>query len=121
MRTKPDIVTHLKLAHSVVDIDEAGYLRDPADWSREFAEHVARAEGIDATETHWQIVAFMRDYLDEHGIAPDSRFTIKFLAKIKELDKTTARRKLFEIFPYGYVKQACKMAGMKQPRAWSTG
>ncbi|NOX41743.1 MAG: TusE/DsrC/DsvC family sulfur relay protein [Alphaproteobacteria bacterium] len=121
MRTRPDIVTHLKLAHSVVDIDEAGYLRDPADWSREFAEHVALQEGIEATETHWQIIAFMRAYLDEHGIAPDSRFTIKFLGKTNGLDKTMARRQLFDIFPYGYVKQACKMAGMKQPRAWSTG
>jgi len=24
-------------------------------------------------------------------------------------------------FAYGYVKQACKIAGMKRPRAWSTG
>jgi tRNA 2-thiouridine synthesizing protein E len=28
---------------------------------------------------------------------------------------------MFELFPYGYVKQACKIAGMKKPRAWSTG
>jgi sulfur relay (sulfurtransferase) DsrC/TusE family protein len=32
-----------------------------------------------------------------------------------------ARGRLFELFPYGYVKQACKVAGMKRPRAWSTG
>ncbi|MGC2048350.1 MAG: sulfite reductase subunit gamma, partial [Gallionella sp.] len=23
--------------------------------------------------------------------------------------------------PYGYVKQACRIAGMKRPRGWSTG
>ena len=28
---------------------------------------------------------------------------------------------LFDLFPYGYVKQACKIAGMQRPRAWSTG
>jgi len=28
---------------------------------------------------------------------------------------------LFVLFPYGYVKQACKIAGMRRPRAWSTG
>jgi len=28
---------------------------------------------------------------------------------------------VFDLFPYGYVKQACKIAGMKKPRAWSTG
>lgn len=31
------------------------------------------------------------------------------------------RSRLFELFPYGYVAQACKIAGMKRPRAWSTG
>jgi tRNA 2-thiouridine synthesizing protein E len=32
-----------------------------------------------------------------------------------------SRNAIFELFPYGYVKQACKIAGMKRPRAWSTG
>ena len=31
------------------------------------------------------------------------------------------RERLFQLFPYGYVKQACKIAGMRKPRAWSTG
>ena len=31
------------------------------------------------------------------------------------------RNDLFRLFPYGYVKQACKLAGMRRPRAWSTG
>ena len=31
------------------------------------------------------------------------------------------RNRLFELFPYGYVQQACKIAGMIRPRAWSTG
>lgn len=28
---------------------------------------------------------------------------------------------MYELFSYGYVRQACKIAGMRQPRAWSTG
>ena len=32
-----------------------------------------------------------------------------------------AHKRLFELFPYGYVKQSCRIAGMKRPRAWSTG
>jgi len=36
-------------------------------------------------------------------------------------DKKSAKQHLFELFPYGYVKQACKIAGMQRPRAWSTG
>ena len=38
-----------------------------------------------------------------------------------EMAKEEAKQLVFELFPYGYVKQACKIAGMKKPRAWSTG
>ena len=31
------------------------------------------------------------------------------------------RNDLFRLFPYGYVKQAYKIAVMRRPRAWSTG
>ncbi|HDK03426.1 MAG TPA: sulfite reductase subunit gamma, partial [Gammaproteobacteria bacterium] len=34
---------------------------------------------------------------------------------------TNAGSYLFTLFPYGYVKQACKLAGMRRPRAWSSG
>lgn len=45
----------------------------------------------------------------------------KHLAAHLGCDKKTAKARLFELFPYGYVKQTCKIAGMKRPRAWSTG
>ena len=61
------------------------------------------------------------DYLDEHGIAADARFVLKYITEQRKTGKPGARKLLFELFPYGYVKQACKMAGMRQPRAWSTG
>ncbi len=32
-----------------------------------------------------------------------------------------ARQRLYELFPYGYMQQVCKIAGMRRPRAWSTG
>ena len=35
--------------------------------------------------------------------------------------KQAGREELFTLFPYGYVRQVTKIAGMRQPRAWSTG
>ena len=64
------------------------------------------------------MIHFMRDYYDEHQVIPDARFAIKHLSTRLG---AAARNQLFELFPYGYVKQACKIAGMKRPRAWSTG
>lgn len=104
----------------MLNVGEEGYLNDPAEWSDDVARMLAADEDIDLTDEHWRVLRFMRDYHAEHGIAADARFVIRFIAE--ELGyKDLARTRLFELFPYGYVKQACKIAGMQRPRAWSTG
>ena len=100
--------------------DDEGYLLDPGDWSEAVAEVMARSEAIVLTEQHWRALRFMRAFYEERQVAPDARFVIRFLADDVGLG-TAARQRLFELFPYGYVKQACKIAGMRRPRAWSTG
>ncbi|MCB1328091.1 MAG: TusE/DsrC/DsvC family sulfur relay protein [Maritimibacter sp.] len=121
MRTRPDVIATVELPSSRVAVDEGGYLTDPGAWSREFAAAVAAQEGIALEALHWEVLRFMREYHDAHGIAPDARFVMRYLGDELGLDKTGAKHRLFALFPYGYVRQACKMAGMRQPRAWSTG
>lgn len=99
-------------------IDEEGYLVDPMEWNEEVAREFANIENIDLTEDHWDAIRFMRQYYADHQVAPDVRHVMKHLA---ERLGTESRNRIFELFPYGYVKQACKIAGMKRPRAWSTG
>jgi tRNA 2-thiouridine synthesizing protein E len=100
--------------------DEEGYLVDPSDWDEAVAEALARREGITLTDVHWRVLRFMREFLDEHQLIPDARFVIRFLTDEVGAGGA-ARQQLFELFPYGYVRQACKIAGMRRPRAWSTG
>ena len=121
MRTRPDHIEVLQLSFGEVEVDEAGYLFDPSNWHPDFARMIARKEGIDLNDLHWRVFSFMRDYQDSNGIAADARFSIRFLSEQLGISKSDAKQKLFELFPEGYVKQACKMAGMRQPRAWSTG
>ena len=121
MRTRPDTLRQIALPSGSCTVDAHGYLLDPADWSEEFAEHAAREEGIALTGEHWNIIRFMRAWQVEHGIAADARFVLKYLQQRDGLSKRAAKQTLFALFPYGYVKQACRIAGMKQPRAWSTG
>lgn len=99
-------------------VDNEGYLVEPQDWNEDIAAEFARQENIALTDEHWSAIRFMRDYYNEHRVAPDARFVMKHL---KETLGEVSRNKLFELFPYGYVKQACRIAGMKRPRAWSTG
>ncbi len=100
------------------EMDAEGYLLDPNEWSEPVAEEFARQENIVLTGDHWDVIRFVRAYFDEHQVAPDARFVIKHL--MQRLGPLS-RNKLFELFPYGYVKQTCRIAGMKRPRTWSTG
>lgn len=106
------------MAIDLPERDAEGYLIDPADWNDEVAQALAQEEDIQLTDDHWDTIRFMREYFDEHQVIPDARFVIKHLGERVGKD---AQKKLFELYPYGYVKQACKIAGMRRPRAWSTG
>lgn len=101
--------------------DAEGYLVNPDDWTPELADELAQEEQLVLTDEHWIVLTFMRKYYAEHGITPDIRHAAKHLAERVNGDKKQAKERLFELFPYGYVRQTCKIAGMKRPRAWSTG
>ena len=120
----PGLIAALKVPFAAggkpASTDDEGYLIDPADWSREFAEESARQECIVLTDAHWAVIKFMREYFEQRQIAPDARHVIKVLAAFRGGDRE-GRNDLFRLFPYGYVKQACRIAGMRRPRTWSTG
>lgn len=101
--------------------DSEGYLVDTDDWSEDFSEMVANEEGITLNELYWSVINFMRSYYATHQVAPDVRHVTRNIAEVNGCSKKEAKKILFDAFPYGYVKQACKIAGMKKPRAWSTG
>lgn len=98
--------------------DAEGYLIDPSDWNETVAQDLANPYRIALGPEHWEVLRFMRDYYEQHHIAADARFVIKFLA---EKHGGSGREWLYRLFPYGYMQQACKIAGMMRPRAWSTG
>lgn len=119
MRAVPEVPVELTLLSGErFTVDGHGYLTDPADWAESFANYVAREEGIELTGRHWELIRWIRAEEADHGVMPDARFAMKLLGKG---DKQAGREELFRLFPYGYVKQAIKIAGMRQPRAWSTG
>lgn len=101
--------------------DTEGYIVDPEEWSEDLAQQLAQEEGLTLDEQYWPVLTFMRQYWIEHHIAPDVRHVIKFITGEQGMEKKQAKQHLFTLFPYGYVKQACKIAGMQRPRVWSTG
>ncbi len=98
----------------VAEHDEEGYLTDIAQWNKDFADIIAKAENIDMSPEHWEVVNFLRDYYEEYQIAPAIRILVKEMKKKFGSEKGD-QKYLYELFPYGPAKQACKIAGLPKP------
>ena len=91
-----------------IDVDEDGFMQEPDKWNEEVAKALATTEGVDdMTEDHWKLVNYLRDYYLKYGIAP----------MIRKLCKETgfSLKKVYELFPSGPAKGACKVAGLSKP------
>ena len=96
------------------ETDEEGYLANLAEWNEDVADYIAKTEDINMTEQHWEVINFLRDYYDEYQIAPAVRVLTKAIGKKLGPDKGNSQY-LYELFPYGPAKQACKIAGLPKP------
>ena len=97
-----------------IEADEEGFLVNINDWNEELAGLVAKDEGVEMTPEHWEVVNFLREYYAEYQIAPAVRVLTKAIGKKLGPDKGNSQY-LYELFPYGPGKQACKIAGLPKP------
>ena len=98
----------------VVEHDEEGYMKDISQWSEELARVIAKSESIDMGAEHWEVVNFLRSYYEEYQIAPAVRILLKEMKKKFGAEKGD-QKYLYNLFPYGPAKQACKIAGLPKP------
>jgi len=90
------------------EVDEDGFLQDPGIWNDNVALDFAMTEAVtEMTEDHWKVVRYLRNYYLEFGIAP----------MIRKLCKETGFKlnQIYELFPSGPAKGACKIAGLPKP------
>ncbi|MEF8823857.1 MAG: TusE/DsrC/DsvC family sulfur relay protein [Desulfohalobiaceae bacterium] len=90
------------------EIDEDGFLQNFDDWSEEWVDYVKEYEGIkELSDEHWKVINFLQDYYKKNGIAP----MVRILSKVTGFKL----KKIYELFPSGPGKGACKMAGLPKP------
>jgi tRNA 2-thiouridine synthesizing protein E len=99
---------------ATIETDEEGYITDISLWSQELAILIAKEERIDMCDDHWEVVNFLRNYYEEYQIAPAVRVLTKAIKRTLGADKGNSKY-LYELFPYGPAKQACKIAGLPKP------
>lgn len=97
-----------------VEVDEEGYLTNLNEWDEEIAGYLAGTEEVEMTDNHWEVITFLREYYDEFQIAPAVRVLTKAIGKKYGKEKGNSKY-LYELFPYGPAKQACKIAGLPKP------
>ena len=98
----------LVVGSTTLDMDEDGFIQEPDKWNQDVALALAKTEGVDElTERHWKLVNYLRDYFLKFGAAP----------MIRKLCKETGFKlnEVYEMFPSGPAKGACKVAGLPKP------
>ena len=96
------------------ETDEEGYLADLSQWQPELATAMAEIDECELSENHWEVINFLREYYEEYQIAPAVRVLTKAIGKKLGKDKGSSKY-LYELYPYGPAKQACKYAGLPKP------
>lgn len=104
----------IEIEGATYETDEEGYLVNLAEWNEAVAGVIAQLENVDMTPSHWEVVNFLRDYYNEYQIAPAVRVLTKAIGKQLGPEKGNSKY-LYELFPYGPAKQACKIAGLPKP------
>ncbi len=104
----------LEVNGEAIPVDKEGYLLDPSLWNEQVAEVIARQENIALTEEVWEVVNFVREHFEYHQCIPEHRKLLQELRKRHGKEKAT-RKYIYNMFPYGYGQQACKIAGMRVP------
>lgn len=91
-----------------IEVDEDGFMLEPEQWNEDVAKALATTEGVnELNDEHWKLVHYLRNYFLQFGVAP----------MIRKLCKETGYdlKKVYELFPSGPAKGACKVAGLAKP------
>ena len=103
------VTNAIKIAGKDVELNEEGFIINPEQWDEEVAKEIACLEGINSlTNDHWKIIYYLREYYQKFQVAPLIRKMCR--------DTGYSLRKIYELFPAGPAKGACKLAGLPRPR-----
>jgi TusE/DsrC/DsvC family sulfur relay protein len=97
------------IAGKTVQVNDEGFMTNPAEWTREIAAEIAREEGIpELTPTHWKVIDYCRQSAATTGGKAPTLRTITTNAGVNT-------KELFTLFPKGPAKKVAHIAGLGKP------
>ena len=101
-------MTILKIDSRVLEVDGDGFLQNPEIWDEKVAQIFAETDGTgELNDKHWAVIRFIRSHWEENDMAP----------MVRKICQNTGLklREIYELFPMGPAKGACKIAGLPKP------
>jgi TusE/DsrC/DsvC family sulfur relay protein len=90
------------------EVDGDGFLQQPKVWDDDVARLLASTDGTgELTEKHWAVIKCIRGHWRETGMAPMVRKVCQ--------DTGIRLREIYQLFPLGPAKGACRIAGLPKP------
>jgi len=89
-----------------VDVTDDGYLTDTSQWNKDIAAEIAKEEGIELTDKHFEVFDYLRSQNDK-GV----QLTIRAVGK----SGITDIKGLYTLFPGGPLKKSSRIAGIPKP------
>ncbi len=100
-------MAEITVGDRTIALDEDGFLVDPNDWDESVAQVLAEMEEVELTQAHWDVINYLRQYFADFGTAPMVRKMLR--------DTKLSNGEMYELFPSGPGKGACKIAGLMKP------
>ncbi len=96
------------LAGNTVNLTEDGYLVDFSQWTKEIGTEIAKQEGIEMTDRHWEVIKWIQEQ-----VKADNALSVRGIKKSGVLDI----KEFYALFPGGPLKLSTKIAGVPKPKS----
>ena len=96
------------IAGTEVQVDGEGFMTEYDEWNEDIAAALASNIGIELSDSHWQVIKFLREDYKEQGETP-------MLRRVSNVGGVSTKE-LFQLFPKKPAKKMSYIAGVPKPQ-----
>ncbi len=96
------------IAGVILDVTEDGYLNDLSQWNKEIAIEIAKEEGVELQDKHWEVITWIQEQVKK-----EVTLSVRGIKKSGVVDI----KEFYTLFPGGPLKKATRIAGVPKPKS----
>lgn len=96
------------LAGIKVMVTDDGYLSDLSQWTKEIGAELAKNEGIEMTDRHWEVINWIQEQ-----VKAGNALSVRGIKKSGVIDI----KEFYALFPGGPLKLSTKISGVPKPKS----